>query len=97
VILRPIAVLLQRMMTGQLDQLSQMLKQLKIYLKDEEKSMTGRHLIRSVMPRFLPLNEVLLPMMVQHLPCPAEAQLYRMETFYTGASDNECSLAMGHL
>ena len=85
------------MMTGQMDQLSQMLKQLKIYLKDEEKSMTGRQLIRSVMPRFLPLNEVIIPMMIQHLPCPSEAQLYRIETLFTGAMDHECALAMGHL
>ncbi|GAM26756.1 hypothetical protein SAMD00019534_099310 [Acytostelium subglobosum LB1] len=67
---------------------------LNITLSPNEMELTGRDLIRAIMKKFLPADECILTMMVQHIPSPVVAQRYRAEQFYTGPQDDECGVAM---
>jgi elongation factor 2 len=46
------------------------------------------------MRKFLPAADALLEMMVVHLPSPATAQKYRVDTLYEGPLDDECAVAI---
>ena len=73
---------------------TKLLNRLEITLKGEEKELTGKDLMKCVMPKFLPFGKTLLQMMVTHLPSPITAQQYRVETLYTGPLDDECATAI---
>lgn len=42
----------------------------------------GKPLMKRIMQAWLPASEALLEMMIWHLPSPAIAQKYRVETLY---------------
>eukprot|EP01032_Pedospumella_encystans_P009786 gene9786-11493_t len=48
--------------------------------EDIKMTLTGKPLLKYILQQWLPLSEVLLEMMVVHLPSPATAQAYRYET-----------------
>jgi len=50
--------------------------------------------LKTVMRKFLPAADALLEMMVFHLPSPATAQRYRVDTLYEGPLDDECAVAV---
>nr|CAB3478613.1 unnamed protein product [Digitaria exilis] len=52
------------------------------------KDLSGKQLIRRVMQAWLPAGEVLLDMLVLHLPSPASAQRYRVDILYDGPLDD---------
>jgi len=50
-----------------------MIKTLNIVIKNEEKELTGKHLLKVVMSRWLNAADIILEMMVLHLPSPKVA------------------------
>jgi len=60
------------------------LEALKITLKPDQLSKTGKALMKTVMQRFLPAADSILNMVIAHLPSPAKAQQYRVECLYEG-------------
>lgn len=48
----------------------------------------GKPLMKRVMQSWLPASEALLEMIVYHLPSPAKAQRYRVDTLYEGPLDD---------
>merc|ERR1712080_65544 len=69
-------------------------EKLDIKLTGEEKELQQKQLLKTVMRKFLPAADALLEMMVLHLPSPATAQKYRMETLYEGPPDDEAAIAI---
>jgi len=52
-----------------------------VHLPEEvKKTLTGKSLLKYILQQWLPLSEVVLEMIVIHLPSPAVAQEYRCET-----------------
>jgi elongation factor 2 len=66
-----------------------MMNTLNIQLKNDEKELTGKHLLKVVMSRWLNAADIILEMMVLHLPSPKTAQKYRAEYLYEGPKDDE--------
>ncbi|KZP04533.1 elongation factor 2 [Athelia psychrophila] len=62
-------------------------EKLEIKLSQVERDLEGKELLTVIMCKFLPADEALLEMIVIHLPSPATAQRYRVETLYEGPMD----------
>jgi len=90
-ILDPIFKLFDSIMNFKKDTAFAMLEKLDIALKNDEKEMEGKLLLKTVMKKFLPAGEALLEMIVIHLPSPVTAQKYRVENLYEGPMDDECA------
>jgi len=65
-----------------------MITALKINIKNEEKELVGKHLLKVVMSRWLNAADIILEMMILHLPSPRMAQKYRAEYLYEGPKDD---------
>ncbi|GJJ75207.1 elongation factor 2 [Entomortierella parvispora] len=90
-ILDPIFKLFDSIMNFKKDAAFAMLEKLEITLKNDEKEMEGKMLLKTVMKKFLPAGEALLEMIVIHLPSPVTAQKYRVENLYEGPMDDDCA------
>lgn len=90
-ILDPIFKLFDSIMNFKKDTAFAMLEKLDIALKNDEKELEGKQLLKTVMKKFLPAGEALLEMIVIHLPSPVTAQKYRVENLYEGPMDDECA------
>ena len=56
--------------------------QVKLWRYREDKELVGKPLMKRIMQTWLPAHEALLEMMIYHLPSPATAQKYRVDTLY---------------
>lgn len=74
--------------------MEKMLTSLKIVIKSEEKDLTGKAMLKVIMSRWLNAADIILEMMVLHLPSPKTAQKYRGPYLYEGPKDDECCIAI---
>lgn len=93
-IMDPICKLCQQIIDGNEEQYMKMLKTLDLELSQEDKALTGKQLLKSVMSKWLPAADCLLEMMVLHLPSPREAQKYRTSYLYEGPQEDQVAQAM---
>jgi elongation factor 2 len=93
-ILDPIYKIFDAVMNNKRDVITTMIDKLSIPLKQEEKDMEGKALLKTVMRKFLPAADALLEMICIHLPSPVTAQAYRMEMLYEGPHDDECAVGI---
>jgi len=92
--LDPIFRIFDHVMNFKKDDIPGLLEKLEIKLVGEEKELEGKALLKVVMRKFLPAADALMEMMIFHLPSPATAQKYRMETLYEGPPDDESAIAI---
>ena len=92
----PIKQVIEACMNDNRDKLYAMLEKLgvKAKLKTEDLALSGKPLMKRVMQTWLPAAEALLEMVVFHLPSPAVAQRYRVDTLYEGPLDDKYAEAM---
>jgi elongation factor 2 len=93
-ILEPISQVFQASMNGELEKLEKILKVLNLALTSEDRNKQGKQLLKSVMQKWLPADAALMEMMILHLPSPAKAQKYRVDTLYTGPLDDPTATAI---
>jgi elongation factor 2 len=53
--------------------MEKMLKVIGVEIKSDEKELTGKHLLKVVMARWLNAADIIIEMMVLHLPSPKTA------------------------
>ncbi|KIJ65048.1 hypothetical protein HYDPIDRAFT_181421 [Hydnomerulius pinastri MD-312] len=94
-VLDPIFKIFDAVMKKKTDQMLNMCEKLEVKLTSEEKEIAdAKALLKVVMRKFLPAGEALLEMIVVHLPSPATAQRYRVETLYEGPMDDESAISI---
>jgi len=93
-VLDPIYRIFDTIMNDKKEQYTKILASLNVNLTNDEKEMTGKPLLKTVMRKFLPAAEALLDMIVVHLPSPHKAQRYRVENLYEGPMDDEAAVAI---
>ena len=72
-----------------------MAKAVGVNLSEETKqTLTGKPLLKYIMQKWIPAADAILEMIVVHLPSPATAQAYRVETLYDGPLDDEAATAI---
>jgi len=90
----PITNLFEAIMNEKHKKVEKMLKAIGVELKTEEKEFTGKQLLKRVMQKWLPAGDTVLEMIVLHLPSPAKAQQYRVDTLYEGPLDDATATAI---
>lgn len=93
-ILKPINTLITAVMEGQEKVYKKMLEKLEVKIPKDAVDLSGKPLLKRIMQTWLPASEALMEMLVNHLPSPAAAQVYRMENLYSGPIDDECAQAI---
>lgn len=93
-VLDPIFKMFDAVMKFNKEEVARLLEKLNIELKGEEKEKEGKHLLRSILQKWLPAGEVLFQLITIHLPSPVTAQKYRMELLYEGPFDDEAAVAI---
>merc|ERR1712194_170450 len=83
-IMTPINQLMRAIMDDQKDKYEKMGVTLGIVLKGDEKSLTGKPLMKRTMQIWINAADTLLSMIVTKLPSPRVAQKYRVENLYEG-------------
>jgi elongation factor 2 len=59
-----------------------------------KKTLVGKPLLKHIMQKWIPAADAILEMIVVHLPSPAVAQGYRVESLYDGPLDDEAATAI---
>jgi elongation factor 2 len=90
----PITTLFEAIMSEKHMKVAKMLKAIGVELKGDEKELVGKALLKRVMQKWLPAGDTILEMIVLHLPSPAVAQKYRVETLYDGPLDDKTAIAI---
>ena len=62
--------------------------------EEVKKTLTGKPLLKFIMQKWIPAADAILEMIVVHLPSPAVAQGYRVESLYDGPLDDEAATAI---
>mmetsp|Transcript_17611 Transcript_17611/g.20381 ORF Transcript_17611/g.20381 Transcript_17611/m.20381 type:complete len:866 (+) Transcript_17611:111-2708(+) len=90
----PITTLFEAIMNEKHGKVKKMLKAVGVELKGDEKDLVGKQLLKRVMQKWLPAGDTVLEMIVLHLPSPAKAQSYRVDTLYEGPLDDKTASAI---
>jgi len=90
----PITTLFEAIMQEKKKKVEKMLKAIGVELKGDEKELVGKQLLKRVMQKWLPAGDTVLEMIVLHLPSPAKAQKYRVDTLYEGPLDDKTATAI---
>lgn len=62
--------------------------------EETKKTITGKPLLKYIMQKWIPAADAILEMIVVHLPSPAVAQSYRVDSLYDGPLDDEAANAI---
>ncbi|XP_072038482.1 elongation factor 2-like [Amphiura filiformis] len=87
-VLDPIFKIYDATMNLKHDETAKLIEKLSIRLTPEEQLLTGKHLFKTLMRKWLPAGDALLQMITIHLPSPVTAQKYRAELLYEGPNDD---------
>jgi elongation factor 2 len=93
-IMTPINQLMRAIMNDDKEKYEKMMGTLGIVLKGDEKSLTGKPLMKRAMQIWINAADTLLSMIVSKLPNPRDAQKYRVENLYEGPMDDEAANAI---
>merc|ERR1711937_941580 len=93
-IMGPINQLMRAIMNDDKAKYEKMMGTLGIVLKGDEKSLTGKPLMKRAMQIWINAADTLLSMIVLRLPSPKDAQKYRVQNLYEGPMDDEAANAI---
>jgi elongation factor 2 len=93
-VIDPIKKIFDACVNDQIDKLDVLLEKLNIKITSEDRELRQKRLMKKVMQNWLPAHKALLEMMVTHLPSPAKAQKYRVETLYEGPLDDAAATSI---
>jgi elongation factor 2 len=93
-IMTPINQLMKSIMNDDTAKYQKMMETLGIVMKGDEKSLTGKPLMKRAMQIWINAADTLLSMIVMRLPSPKTAQKYRVENLYEGPMDDTAANAI---
>jgi len=93
-VLEPIFKMFRLIMDDNKEKYTKLINMVGVQLTSDEKDLTQKPLVKTVMRKWLPAAEALMEMITVHLPSPAKAQSYRTETLYEGPIDDPCGQSM---
>jgi len=88
-IMKPVITLMRNIMDGNLEIVWKMIETLGIQLKNDEKQLQGKLLMKNIYQKWINAAEALLEMIVMKLPSPRKAQNYRAAYLYEGPIDDK--------
>lgn len=70
------------------ESLDKVLQTINITLTSNQRELTRKELIKTIIQKWFPAHEALLELAIEHLPSPITAQKYRVDTLYNGPLDD---------
>jgi len=86
--MEPVIRLCRACMNSEWEKIDKMLKTLEIPLKQDERQLEGKKLMKKVFQKWINAAEALLEMIIMNLPSPVKAQKYRCAYLYEGPQDD---------
>jgi elongation factor 2 len=83
-IMDPICQTFDAVMNNKTKKIEKLLGIAGVTLKNDERELVSKALLKVVMKKWLPASDAVLEMICVHLPSPVKAQKYRAETLYHG-------------
>eukprot|EP00293_Proteomonas_sulcata_P016363 CAMPEP_0184309692 /NCGR_PEP_ID=MMETSP1049-20130417/17762_1 /TAXON_ID=77928 /ORGANISM="Proteomonas sulcata, Strain CCMP704" /LENGTH=559 /DNA_ID=CAMNT_0026622603 /DNA_START=5920 /DNA_END=7599 /DNA_ORIENTATION=+ len=81
-------------MNDKIDEVEKLLQEFGVFLNSADKKLSQKSLMKRVLQKWLPADNALKEMIIEHLPSPAEAQAYRYEILYDGPLDDPISTSI---
>jgi elongation factor 2 len=92
--MEPVIRLCRACMNSEWEKIDKMLKTLDITLKQDERALEGKKLMKKVFQKWINAAEALLEMIIMKLPSPVKAQAYRCAYLYEGPQDDPTAMAI---
>merc|ERR1711935_1331165 len=93
-VLEPIFRMFKLIMEDATEKYTKLINMVGVKLNSDEKQLTGKPLVKTVMRKWLSASDALLEMIVIHLPSPAMAQKYRVDALYEGPLDDAAAIGI---
>lgn len=93
-IVDPIVKVAKACLEANNEQINKLMDTMNVKLSSEERELTDKKLMRTILQKWINAADALLEMMIHHLPSPKKAQAYRSKYLYEGPDDDECCTAM---
>merc|ERR1712028_287345 len=93
-VLEPIFRMFKLIMEDATEKYTKLINMVGVKLNSDEKQLTGKPLVKTVMRKWLSASDALLEMIVVHLPSPAMAQKYRVDALYEGPLDDAAAIGI---
>jgi len=93
-IMRPVIQMIRNVMEGNLDAVWKMVESLGLVMKNDEKELRLKPLMKNICQKWINAAEALIEMIVMKLPSPRKAQAYRAAYLYEGPIDDVCGKAI---
>merc|ERR1719287_261186 len=93
-VLEPIFRMFKLIMEDATEKYTKLINMVGVKLNADEKQLTGKPLVKTVMRKWLSASDALLEMIVVHLPSPAMAQKYRVDSLYEGPLDDAAAIGI---
>jgi elongation factor 2 len=93
-VLEPIFRMFKLIMEDATEKYTKLINMVGVKLNSDEKQLTGKPLVKTVMRKWLSASDALLEMIVVHLPSPAMAQKYRVDALYEGPLDDAAAISI---
>lgn len=92
--MEPIIRLCRASYNGEWEKIDKMLPTLNLTLKNEERTLQGKHLMKCIFQKWINAAEALIEMIIMKLPSPVKAQKYRAAYLYEGPQDDASCTAI---
>jgi len=86
--MEPVIRLCRASMKDEWDKIDKMLGTIEVTLKNEERNLSGKHLMKNIFQKWINAAEALIEMIILKLPSPVKAQKYRAAYLYEGPIDD---------
>ena len=93
-IMDPILRVCKTCMEGDREQLEKILKSIDVHITNEDRELEDKKLLKTILARWINAADIILEMMVIHLPSPKKAQAYRYKFLYEGPLDDPLATAI---
>lgn len=93
-IMDPILRICKTTMEGDRDQLDKILASIDVTITKEDRELEDKKLLKTILAKWINAADIILEMMVLHLPSPKIAQAYRYKFLYEGPLDDACATAI---
>ena len=94
-VIDPVMKLAQTLHAGKKEAIVEILNRYKINIDSKDYELESKQLIRKVFQNWIDVADVLIEMIILHLPSPKQAQKYRASYLYEGPQDDECAIVTG--
>ena len=93
-VMKPILELCEACMNGKEEELFELMKSWEIEIAKEDFELPAKKTLKKILSKWINVKDSLIPLIVNHLPSPKQAQKHRYKYLYTGDFEDETAQAI---